>query len=198
MLHSTGGYLVGAYATTKYVFDVHPEKDVYWCTADCGWITGHTYVTYGEEAKGDGPSNVSWECGFRSWARWRHLLLLLLAGGLWCTEGRQGDRGHTLASSFTLCCTPACRGPPPGPLLLGGSQVLFEGVPTWPDAGRCWAICEKLKVRPQPRTACRCSMPWLPGQDSDAFLLIVPAVSLLLLLCSKNLNSKKTNSCAYS
>ena len=45
--HTTGGYMVGAALTTKYVFDVQPD-DVYWCTADCGWITGHSYVTYGK------------------------------------------------------------------------------------------------------------------------------------------------------
>jgi len=47
VVHSTGGYMVGAAATTKFVFDARPATDVYWCTADCGWITGHTYVTYG-------------------------------------------------------------------------------------------------------------------------------------------------------
>ncbi len=45
--HTQGGYMVGAATTFKYVFD-YQEKDVYWCTADCGWITGHSYVTYGE------------------------------------------------------------------------------------------------------------------------------------------------------
>lgn len=45
--HTTGGYMVGAATTFKYVFDYRPD-DVYWCTADCGWITGHSYVTYGE------------------------------------------------------------------------------------------------------------------------------------------------------
>lgn len=45
--HTQAGYMVGAYATFKYAFDYH-EGDVYWCTADCGWITGHSYVTYGE------------------------------------------------------------------------------------------------------------------------------------------------------
>ncbi|GFR48109.1 hypothetical protein Agub_g9933, partial [Astrephomene gubernaculifera] len=79
VLHTTGGYMVGALATTKFVFDIKPATDVYWCTADCGWITGHTYVTY-------------------------------------------------------------------GPLMLGATQVLFEGVPTWPDAGRCWAIVDKYNV----------------------------------------------------
>lgn len=46
VVHTVGGYMVGAYATTKYVFDVQ-EQDVFWCTADIGWITGHTYVAYG-------------------------------------------------------------------------------------------------------------------------------------------------------
>ncbi|GAX81716.1 hypothetical protein CEUSTIGMA_g9144.t1 [Chlamydomonas eustigma] len=78
VLHTTAGYAVGAAATFKYVFDYKPG-DIYWCTADCGWITGHSYVTY-------------------------------------------------------------------GPLFSCASQVLFEGVPTWPDAGRCWQIVDKLKV----------------------------------------------------
>ncbi|VDM51892.1 unnamed protein product [Angiostrongylus costaricensis] len=45
--HSTAGYMVYAYLTMKCTFDAHPEKDIYWCTADCGWITGHTYLLYG-------------------------------------------------------------------------------------------------------------------------------------------------------
>jgi acetyl-CoA synthetase len=51
ILHTTGGYLVGAHCTTKYVFDVR-EEDIYWCTADVGWITGHSYVVYGALAMG--------------------------------------------------------------------------------------------------------------------------------------------------
>jgi acetyl-CoA synthetase len=51
ILHTSGGYLLGAYCTTKYVFDLR-EEDVYWCTADVGWITGHTYVVYGPLACG--------------------------------------------------------------------------------------------------------------------------------------------------
>lgn len=46
IMHTTGGYMVGTYATSKWVFDLRPN-DVYWCTADCGWITGHSYVVYG-------------------------------------------------------------------------------------------------------------------------------------------------------
>ncbi len=51
IVHTTGGYLVGVYATTKWVFDLR-DDDVYWCTADIGWITGHSYVVYGPLANG--------------------------------------------------------------------------------------------------------------------------------------------------
>jgi len=51
ILHTTGGYLVGAYATSKWVFDLK-DDDVYWCTADIGWVTGHSYVVYGPLANG--------------------------------------------------------------------------------------------------------------------------------------------------
>jgi len=78
IVHSTAGYMVGTYSTFKYTFD-YKRGEVYWCTADVGWITGHSYVVY-------------------------------------------------------------------GPLLAGATTVMFEGVPTFPDAGRCWAIVEKHKV----------------------------------------------------
>ncbi len=51
ILHTTGGYLVGTYCSTKYVFDLR-EEDVYWCTADVGWVTGHSYLVYGPLAAG--------------------------------------------------------------------------------------------------------------------------------------------------
>lgn len=76
--HSTGGYLLGAMLTMKWVFD-HKEEDVFWCTADVGWITGHSYVAY-------------------------------------------------------------------GPLAMGSTQMIFEGVPTYPDAGRFWKIIQDHKV----------------------------------------------------
>jgi acetyl-CoA synthetase len=76
--HSTGGYLLHAALTTKWTFDLK-DDDVFWCTADIGWVTGHTYITY-------------------------------------------------------------------GPLALGGTEIVFEGVPTWPDAGRFWKMIEKHKV----------------------------------------------------
>lgn len=78
VIHSTGGYLTYAAHTTKLVFDLKDE-DVYWCTADIGWITGHTYVIY-------------------------------------------------------------------GPLSLGGTTLIFEGVPTWPNPDSYWKIIEKHKV----------------------------------------------------
>jgi acetyl-CoA synthetase len=52
ILHTTGGYLTGVAATTKYVFDLKPESDVYWCAADVGWVTGHSYIVYGPLANG--------------------------------------------------------------------------------------------------------------------------------------------------
>jgi len=76
--HATGGYLLWAKMTMEWTFDVRPE-DVFWCTADIGWITGHTYVAY-------------------------------------------------------------------GPLAAGATQVVFEGVPTFPHAGRFWQMIEKHKV----------------------------------------------------
>ena len=51
IMHTTGGYLTGTYATSKWVFDLK-EDDVYWCTADIGWVTGHSYVVYGPLANG--------------------------------------------------------------------------------------------------------------------------------------------------
>ena len=77
-LHGIGGYLSYVTGTSKYVQDIHPE-DVYWCMADIGWITGHSYIVY-------------------------------------------------------------------GPLALAATGVLFEGVPTYPDAGRAWRIAERLDV----------------------------------------------------
>jgi acetyl-CoA synthetase len=52
ILHTTGGYLTGVYATTKAIFDVKPDSDVYWCAADIGWVTGHSYIVYGPLANG--------------------------------------------------------------------------------------------------------------------------------------------------
>ncbi|MBE0549701.1 MAG: acetate--CoA ligase [Rubrivivax sp.] len=76
--HCTGGYLLHAALTTAWTFDLKAD-DVFWCTADIGWVTGHTYITY-------------------------------------------------------------------GPLALGGTEIVFEGVPTYPDAARFWKTIEKHKV----------------------------------------------------
>jgi acetyl-CoA synthetase len=59
ILHSTGGYLTGASATHRYVFDLKAESDVYWCAADVGWVTGHSYIVYGPLA--NGATSVMWE-----------------------------------------------------------------------------------------------------------------------------------------
>ncbi len=76
--HSTAGYLLQAAITHKYVFDYH-DGDVYWCTADVGWVTGHTYIVY-------------------------------------------------------------------GPLANGAITLMFEGIPTYPDASRFWEVIDKHKV----------------------------------------------------
>ncbi|MEA2535708.1 MAG: acetyl-CoA synthetase [Actinomycetota bacterium] len=52
ILHTTGGYLTGVATTHRLVFDIHPETDVYWCAADVGWVTGHSYIVYGPLANG--------------------------------------------------------------------------------------------------------------------------------------------------
>jgi acetyl-CoA synthetase len=78
VLHTTGGYLLFAAITHRYVFDYH-DGDVYWCTADVGWVTGHTYIVY-------------------------------------------------------------------GPLANGATTLMFEGVPTYPDAGRHWQVVDKHGV----------------------------------------------------
>ena len=59
ILHTTGGYLTGVTATHRYVFDLKPESDVYWCAADVGWVTGHSYIVYGPLA--NGVTSVMWE-----------------------------------------------------------------------------------------------------------------------------------------
>ncbi len=59
ILHTTGGYLTGVAATHRYVFDLEPESDVYWCAADVGWVTGHSYIVYGPLL--NGATSVMWE-----------------------------------------------------------------------------------------------------------------------------------------
>jgi acetyl-CoA synthetase len=59
ILHTTGGYMTGVTATHRYVFDLKPERDVYWCAADVGWVTGHSYIVYGPLS--NGATSVMWE-----------------------------------------------------------------------------------------------------------------------------------------
>jgi acetyl-CoA synthetase len=59
ILHTTGGYMTGVTATHRYVFDLRPESDVYWCAADVGWVTGHSYIVYGPLS--NGATSVMWE-----------------------------------------------------------------------------------------------------------------------------------------
>jgi acetyl-CoA synthetase len=59
ILHTTGGYLTGVASTHRYVFDLKPEQDVYWCAADVGWVTGHSYIVYGPLC--NGATSVMWE-----------------------------------------------------------------------------------------------------------------------------------------
>src|SRR3954470_22938975 len=59
ILHTTGGYLTGVACTTKYIFDLKPEEDVFWCSADVGWVTGHSYIVYGPML--NGATSVMWE-----------------------------------------------------------------------------------------------------------------------------------------
>jgi acetyl-CoA synthetase len=59
VLHTTGGYMTGVTSTHKYIFDLKPEDDVYWCAADVGWVTGHSYIVYGPMS--NGATSVMWE-----------------------------------------------------------------------------------------------------------------------------------------
>ena len=121
---------IGTAATFKYVFDYKPD-DIYWCTADCGWITGEEA---GARGGGGGPGLV-----------------------LGCWEGRAPPQAAQGESEPGSCpCeqrrdtrhVPTSPPIPPaghsyvtfGPLLMGAKQILFEGVPTYPDAGRCWEV----------------------------------------------------------
>ena len=63
ILHTTGGYLTGVAWTDKYVFDLKPDEDVFWCAADVGWVTGHSYIVYGPLL--NGATSVMYEGGAR-------------------------------------------------------------------------------------------------------------------------------------
>ena len=73
ILHTTGGYLLGSYITCKYIFDLR-EEDLYWCTADVGWITGHSYVVYGPLANGATTFMYEGAPNWPDWGRWWKLI----------------------------------------------------------------------------------------------------------------------------
>ena len=118
ILHTTGGYLTGVAWTIKYVFDLKPERDVYWCSADVGWITGHTYIVYGPLA--NGATSVMYE-GAPDYPRQGHLVgarralrrddLLHRADGdpRLHEVGRRVRRAATTSSTLRLLGTSASR-----------------------------------------------------------------------------------------
>ena len=106
IVHTTGGYMVGAYITSKYVFDIHDE-DVYWCTADVGWITGHSYVLYGPLANGATTLMYEGAPNFPDFSRFwaiaaRHKVSIFYTAPTairaFMRAGRQFVDGHDLSS----------------------------------------------------------------------------------------------------
>jgi acetyl-CoA synthetase len=110
IVHTTGGYLVGAYLTTKFVFDLH-DQDVYWCTADVGWITGHSYVIYGPLANGATTLMFEGAPNFPDFGRFwsiiaRHKVTIFYTAPTairaFMRAGRQFPDGHDLSSLRVL------------------------------------------------------------------------------------------------
>ncbi len=107
ILHTTGGYLTGVSATHRYVFDLKAESDVYWCAADVGWVTGHSYIVYGPLC--NGATSVMWE-GAPDYPSQGHLVgdcRALRVSILYCAPtairacikwGAQWPNGHDLSS----------------------------------------------------------------------------------------------------
>jgi acetyl-CoA synthetase len=73
IMHTTGGYLAGVATTHRYIFDIHPETDVYWCMADIGWVTGHSYIVYGPLANGTTGIMYEGAIDFPSHDRWAQI-----------------------------------------------------------------------------------------------------------------------------
>ncbi len=107
ILHTTGGYLTGVSATHRYVFDLRPNRDVYWCAADVGWITGHSYIVYGPLA--NGATSVMWEGApdYPNKGIWWEIVERYGVTILYCAPtairacikwGAQWPRGHDLSS----------------------------------------------------------------------------------------------------
>ncbi|HEX4056468.1 MAG TPA: acetate--CoA ligase, partial [Tepidisphaeraceae bacterium] len=106
IVHTTGGFLVGTYITTKYVFDLH-DQDIYWCTADVGWITGHSYVVYGPLANGTTSLMYEGAPNFPDFSRFwaiiaRHKVTVFYTAPTairaFMRAGRQLVDGHDLSS----------------------------------------------------------------------------------------------------
>lgn len=116
---------VGTATTFKHVFDYKPGQDVYWCTADCGWITGHSYVTYGPLLHA--ATQVRLRRKKRERKRWS-----------WRGSAFSVSFDGRLATFFPLTFL--------SPKTKKQQQVIFEGVPTFPDAGRMWQIVAKHGV----------------------------------------------------
>jgi acetyl-CoA synthetase len=107
ILHTTGGYLTGVAATHRYVFDLRPDTDVYWCAADVGWVTGHSYIVYGPLA--NGATSVMWEGApdYPNQGIWWELVERYGVSILYCAPtairacikwGAQWPNGHNLQS----------------------------------------------------------------------------------------------------
>jgi acetyl-CoA synthetase len=111
ILHTTGGYLTGVSATHRYVFDLKPDTDVYWCAADVGWVTGHSYIVYGPLA--NGATSVMWEGApdYPNKGIWWELVERYGVSILYCAPtairacikwGAQWPNGHNLQSLRVL------------------------------------------------------------------------------------------------
>ena len=132
-MHSTGGYMVYTFVTTKYVFNMAPA-DIYWCAA--GWG--------GEKRTSWGGKDDRQMRGALLHHRHKHTLNT-------CTHTHKNTH-----NTHAIRCTADCGWITGhsyltyGPLLVGASQVVFEGVPTYPAADRCWQVVDKYQVRPPP------------------------------------------------
>jgi acetyl-CoA synthetase len=107
ILHTTGGYLTGVAATHRYVFDLNADRDVYWCAADVGWVTGHSYIVYGPLA--NGATSVMWEGApdYPNKGIWWEIVERFKVSILYCAPtairacikwGAQWPNGHDLSS----------------------------------------------------------------------------------------------------
>ena len=106
IVHTTGGYLVGAASSTRMVFDLR-DDDVFWCTADVGWVTGHTYIVYGPLANGATQVMYEGTPDTPAWDRWWEIVERLKISILYCAptairafmrQGEEHPRKHDLST----------------------------------------------------------------------------------------------------